>query len=104
VYVDDILISAADETNLVSYVKVLRDAATASGYALNEEKSDVAVTMIEAFNLQISNNSLQITSGRMQEFQKAARSTDRSRETAIVGYVATVNQQQATVLKAFYGI
>lgn len=104
VYVDDILISAADEIALRSYVETLQRAAIASAYTLNEEKCEIAVPMVEAFNLHLSNNALQVAPARMRQFELVDRSTDLARETAIVGYVRTVNRQQAAALKAFYGI
>lgn len=104
VYVDDILISSPDAASLRAYVQALHKAASASGYSLNEDKSQVAVPSVEAFNLRLAHRHLEVTPERIMEFERVERTATLAREIAIIGYVGTVNPSQAGMLRATYGL
>ncbi len=103
VYVDDILLSAADERELGQYVSGLRQAAAASGYQLHTGKAQLG-TQVEAFNLRLSNGDARITDERMRKFVAVERTAQGLREAAIIRYVQIINPEQAEELKAIYGV
>lgn len=104
VYVDDILLSCCDETELAAYVDALHQAAAASGFALNSGAKQQLGREVEVFNLTLAQGAMQITDARMQQFESVERSESLLREHAIVAYAASINPTQAEALRKVYGL
>jgi hypothetical protein len=103
VYVDDILMSAGTEAQLAPHVAALDTAARLSGFELHPYKRQFG-SIVEAFNLQITNKSACVTDERMAEWLHAERSPSNLREWAIVRYVRGINPAQADVLEEAFGL
>ena len=104
VYVDDIIISGADEAHVRVYVEQIERAASLSRYTLSRAKSRVAVPSVKAFNLDLSCSDLRVTPERMDAFSQIERTPDQAKERAVVSYVASVNPGQAEWLSASLGL
>lgn len=103
VYVDDILMSAGTDQELVQHVAALDAAARLAGFELHPHKRQLGST-VDAFNLRLSNNTVHVTDERMTIWIKAARSTNDLRELAIVRYVRGINPAQADILEKAFGL
>lgn len=96
VYMDDIIISSRlsiDEMNVV-YQNII-NIADKSRFPLNLEKSDGASFSIKAFNIELSNNQLEISEQRLSQFQSALEQSDNQYQIdGILGYIKSVNPSQ----------
>lgn len=104
VYMDDILVSARDVAQVDAAVSVLDRAAAMAGFILSPAKRQVGVPEVEAFNLRMAKDFLEVSPERMAAFAATERTTDGAKERAIVGYVATVNEAQSLVLEEVFGL
>lgn len=101
VYVDDILMSAASESDLAGHIAALEAAAQLSGFELHPTKRQLGPS-VEAFNLCLTSHDARVTDARLAEWIAAPRSSNGLREAAIVRYVRGINPVQADLLeKAF---
>lgn len=99
VYVDDIIISTKCIEAANFALSLITENARKSGLPLNEEKLSGPASSITAFNIELSSNSLIITSSRFNELltnYKLAIS-DKQKD-GIFGYVNSVNTTQAALL------
>ncbi|KWE79808.1 hypothetical protein WL79_04285 [Burkholderia ubonensis] len=100
VYVDDIVISLNEPERAEEIFGDLKKSAEKSGFDLNEDKEQRPAERINAFNIELSQNSLQILPERWLRFLDAMRETDNElRQLAILGYVDSVNPGQAAQLQ-----
>jgi DNA-binding GntR family transcriptional regulator len=67
---DDILLSSDDLGQLENAFDIL-EAIRRSGYTVNENKTQPPSLMVNVFNLELSQNSLRVTSKRIVEFLQA---------------------------------
>jgi len=101
VYVDDIIISVADQSIAEDIFVDVKGAAEKSGFDLNRRKEQPPADRINAFNIELSQNSLHISPDRWLKFLDAMRETDNpARQQAILGYVGSVNLAQSEQLQA----
>lgn len=99
VYMDDIVLSSNDCSELMKAIEIIHSAAERSGFSLNPEKREGPAPEITAFNIILSNNSLVVTQARFQKFRDAVLESDSIHQIhGIVGYVGTVNHSQANEL------
>ncbi|MFM0502916.1 reverse transcriptase domain-containing protein [Paraburkholderia caffeinilytica] len=99
VYVDDIIISMCTDASAEDILRNAEAAADKSGFRLNPTKQEGPAPAINAFNIELSQNSLVITAERQREFLEALlASTNEHQQEGILGYVGSVNAAQARQL------
>lgn len=95
VYMDDIIISSNDINKLNIIINRIRPIAEFSKFPLNPNKEQGPSDSITAFNIELSKGFFQITEERLEEFKIAYQESDNFNVlNGILGYVATVNQDQ----------
>jgi hypothetical protein len=101
VYVDDIIISLDDKAEAEKIFDDIKSVAEKSGFSLNEKKMQGPASKINAFNIELSQNSLSVLPDRWHAFLDAMREDENPhRHQAILGYVGSVNLMQASQLQA----
>jgi hypothetical protein len=99
VYMDDILLSGENAEELELQMVLIKAASEKSGLPLHPTSKEGAEESITAFNICISENSLEITPSRFKELVDAfANSTNPHQRAGILNYVLSVNQDQADFL------
>jgi hypothetical protein len=100
VYVDDIIVSGADDGELHVVLAELKRKAERSRLAFSDEKEQGPAASISAFNIALANGvPLSILPPKLAEFRDAFRtSTSELQRAGIQGYVRGVNQAQADSL------
>jgi hypothetical protein len=98
VYVDDIILSARQMAPLLEYVNVLVATANAAGFQFNPSKTLEPSIFTEAFNINVSQGTMCVTSERLAVFEREMHGQNRSRIDAVIAYVGTVNKAQAAQL------
>jgi len=99
VYMDDIIISSDNIDDLENTLAKIEQASDRSRLPLNKTKQEGPGKMVTAFNIELSQHNLDITPGRLSEFQKIYHaSTNESQKAGILNYVKAINNAQA---KAF---
>lgn len=97
VYMDDIIISSNDIGQLTATLDEIKPISELSKFPLNPKKEEGPAESITAFNIKLSKGALELTNERLATFKTAYRETDDSNIlNGIVGYVSTVNQDQAS--------
>ncbi|MFL9888289.1 reverse transcriptase domain-containing protein [Paraburkholderia agricolaris] len=100
VYVDDIIISLTDQALAEDIFADVKGIAEKSGLDLNQKKEQGPADRISAFNIELSQHSLNVLPDRWLAFLDAMRETENPhRQQAILGYVDSVNPAQATQLQ-----
>jgi hypothetical protein len=99
-YVDDLLLSANDADALVAARARLIRGADKAGFAFNDTKERGPANRIEAFNIHIGRGRLEVTNHRMADFRHTVREPPHEPALATIGYVRTVNVDQADDLAA----
>lgn len=97
VYVDDIIISGNDLNRLEALREQLKLRMTKSGFTLALNKSLAPATAIAAFNIELAaGEALAIVEKRFLELKELVASSDsESQRAGLLGYVRSVNQDQA---------
>lgn len=99
VYMDDIIISADRLTLLGDVLQSVTDAADKAGFPLNSEKQEGPGSGVTSFNVTLRHGDLRITDDRMDKFAAAyTASTNKHQREGILGYVNSVNPEQAKIL------
>ena len=99
VYMDDIIVSADDKKELQQLLGEIVPISEKSRFFLNKKKQEGPSKEITAFNIKLTNSVLSVTSERLEEFKKAYKETESLHVLqGIVGYVETVNKEQASEL------
>ncbi len=105
VYVDDIVLSTAyDEALLSSFFSDLLHAAERSAFPFGSKKLMVPSDTIEAFNIELKENHLVLTSARFNQFRDKIVSEKGIEENArqgVISYVDSINIDQAHSLSSF---
>ena len=96
---DDMLLSAAERCVLEQAIGTIVEAANKSGFAMNASKTVGPADTVEVFNLQMTNGSLSVVEQRMKIFEEAVFCNDRFVVDSVIGYVQTVNKDQASRLR-----
>ena len=101
VYVDDIIISLADQMLADDIFAGIKSVAEKSGFDLNQTKEQGPADRINAFHIELSRHSLHVSPDRWLAFLDAMRESENPhRQQAILGYVDSVNPAQAAQLHA----
>lgn len=104
VYMDDILISSNSSELVSSAMKAIEHAADNSLMRINPSKRLGPALMVEAFNVDLSNNALRIADLKFAEFcQRMIDLGDCIASQATIGYVRTINEPQADHLATVLG-
>lgn len=99
VYVDDILISTSDSVaSLGEAFEKLKTAAIASKFELNIEKLSPPASRTTVFNINLERLRMRISDERLSKFQARLPSADTQVLNGILGYVRSVNPDQAQQL------
>ncbi|EHC5032673.1 MULTISPECIES: reverse transcriptase domain-containing protein [Klebsiella] len=100
IFMDDILLSSDDLDQLQNAFDIVLKALRTSGYTVNEDKTQPPSLMVSVFNLELSQNSLRVTSKRIVEFLQAFISSKNSHERkGIASYVGSINTAQAKLFR-----
>lgn len=100
VYVDDIVISTNDEAILNDIMTNIKCAANRAGFNLNDKKEEGPSIKITAFNIELANQSMEITAVRINQLKHAYEITDSENvKQGISGYIMSVNENQQIELK-----
>jgi len=99
VYVDDIILSAEDESILAQAVKLVDESAVRSGLPIHPDKREGPAQNITAFNIDLAHQFLRIEEERWNSFLNdyQAATSEYVRE-GILSYVRSVNSDQANIL------
>jgi hypothetical protein len=101
VYMDDIIVSAADNSVLVDAVKLLDESAARSGFPIHPDKREDPGPKITAFNIGLAHQSLRIEDERWNSFVNDFQGSDNEFvRKGIQSYVRSVNLDQANKLGA----
>lgn len=99
VYMDDIVVSGNDAETLTDAMKQIKLAAERSRFFLNSEKEEGPAKKVTAFNVELSNQCLELTQERVDRFIASYLETNNiHRKKGILGYVSSVNREQAKSL------
>lgn len=99
VYVDDIIISSESEEVCLAALTSLTTAAERAKFKFNEMKWEGPAKSITAFNVELSQNSMELTPRRLLEFKNKLQTTNKPAViNGIVGYVSTICEKQAATL------
>ena len=105
VYMDDILLSANDEASLIEAKAMLLEAAMKSEFSINAAKTTPPLQSLEIFNIDVFLQHMSVTDERMQEFtQRVIENGVGNVSNGIIGYVHTVNPDQAKILSALISV
>lgn len=95
VYVDDIIISSNDALLLKDIMTNIKISAARAGFNLNEKKEEGPSAKITAFNIELANQSMEITVERMRQLMDSYENTDSENvKKGIAGYIMSVNELQ----------
>lgn len=96
VYMDDIIISSNDAQQMAVILANIKPISELSKFPLNPKKEEGPSGVITAFNIKLSKGVLRLTNERLNAFKAAYRESDNFNVlSGIVGYVSTVNFDQA---------
>ncbi len=96
VYVDDIVVSSTNLDKLRECFEQIQHSATVSLFTFNEEKTEEPADSISAFNIRLESKMLSIDNEKCQLFcQRLSKSDSHAERMGVLGYVATVNIDQA---------
>jgi hypothetical protein len=98
VYVDDITVSGPSEQEVSGAVDRLKAAAALSGFSFNPDKSQPTSSRVMSFNIEFGSGAMEIAEDRMAEFEAAIRQGNEYQIGGILGYVTSVNAEQADAL------
>jgi hypothetical protein len=76
----------------------LEAAAALSGFSFNPDKSQHANSRVMSFNIEFGSGTMDIVGDRMSEFEAAIRHGNEYQIGGILGYVTSVNADQAEKL------
>jgi Reverse transcriptase (RNA-dependent DNA polymerase) len=94
-YVDDVVLSGAEEHAVESGRLALIEAARLSNFRINPTKSQLPGPEITVFNIVLSNGEMALTDARLHEFERDFIQATPSGAAAILAYVGSVNRSQA---------
>lgn len=95
VYVDDIILSGEDETQLRQAAAQLEQAANVSQFPLSAGKTEGPAAGVTAFNIELSHEMLRITEQRLTLLRNDYQATESvHRKAGIVSYIESVNPGQ----------
>jgi hypothetical protein len=101
VYVDDVIVSAPEQSHLDSIHSEILASADRSRFALNSAKSSGPASQVSAFNILLSEACMNIEAARLAEFASLlASSATPSQRQGILAYVASVSPTQLSELLA----
>jgi len=99
VYVDDIIISAREDSLTQSIRENIEAAISRSGFEINIDKSMGPSSSITAFNIIIEHQKLVVHPGRMKQFSAVINSASNpEKRNGIRSYVGSVNPHQISQL------
>lgn len=90
VYMDDIIVSGCNLSELEEILKKLHSISVHSGFPLNETKTQIS-SSISSFNIEVSHMKLVISKQRMLEFLEAFKNGNVHQRRGIVSYIFSVH-------------
>jgi hypothetical protein len=104
VYVDDILISTSESVDaLAEAYQSLLKAAVQSGFVINEEKLSPPSKAVTVFNIDLETQLIRINDTRLSKFVGSLQGASAHQIDGILGYVRSVNEEQAQQLEDSLG-
>lgn len=101
VYVDDIIVSARDQETLSRVVDEVEEAARLSKFEIHSEKKSMSARQIVAFNIELSNNQINLTDTRLTELINNANDSDNDAiRRGIIDYIKSINEGQFELAKS----
>lgn len=99
VYMDDIIISSGNRSDLASKTEELKKYLVRSHWASSQSKELIAQNAITAFNIDLMPDLVEICSSRIQKFKTDyLQSGSENKKSAIIAYIKTVNEDQLSEL------
>ena len=98
VFADDILLSSRDETTLRAFGDDLDAAAGEAGFVFGGDKTVICAPDVEAFNCLVTNNTIEVTDGRLEKFVEQLEIATPLGQESILRYVRAINPLQADLL------
>ena len=103
VYVDDIIISADNESVIKEALAEMRNGACLSHFPINSSKSRGPDNSLEAFNIQMRPGSIEISADRYEEMCRDVMQNGAGpANDGILSYVRSVNDAQAEHMQASF--
>jgi hypothetical protein len=95
VYVDDIIISTSNKSDLEAISNKFEEVAIQSNWTLSKTKQQKFVSCVSAFNISLSHQSLKIENQRIADFKSTFLSTKNEKvKKGILNYINSVNPSQ----------
>ena len=98
IYMDDVLVSSDDVNELIAVQNELMVAVATAGFSFGSAKKSDPSPSADLFNLNISNNSMALTSRRIAEFVDALKTANPARREGILSYVKNINKNQYDIV------
>lgn len=96
VYMDDIIISGNNSRDLQVILEKTKNISERSKFTLNPDKEEGPSKRITAFNIELSHQLLRISDSRFESFCiDYAMTENENKRNGILGYILSVNQEQA---------
>jgi hypothetical protein len=100
VFMDDILVSGTSQETVGAAMKRIHQAAAEASLAITD-KVEGPARKVTAFNIEFSHREMRVTDDRMLDFRQKCISAGKTpRSAGVIGYVATVNSEQAKKLES----
>lgn len=97
VYVDDILISSDDISELQEAYDEVKAAVNLSGFSISSSKSEAPNREVKAFNCSISSR-MELLPARMARFRDKMKTASPKAKSSVLRYVNVINPSQAIEL------
>ena len=94
VYMDDILISGDDRSQIEVASAAIEEAAMAAGFVLSVTKRALNVTEVDIFNCHIQASELSVLDRRMEEFASAFHLASEAGQAAIEKYIEAISAKE----------
>ncbi len=101
VYVDDVIVSGADEIVLAEVLEELVAAGVRSRFPFSPHKVEGPGDRVTAFNIRVSTGLFELTPARLQIFQQEFQESDNEpKKQGIRRYIESINPSQVATLKS----
>jgi len=94
VYMDDILISSNNKSEIEAHSSSILDAAEASQFPLSKEKIAIATPYVQSFNCHIESSDITIIGDRMDKFVEDYRTKTANGQMAVEKYISAISASE----------